>query len=58
LLTLHISKLQNYIKLPRQTIRENSNFICLFAQDLKNMNHIYHDHVSIDMPKEEFKKYC
>ena len=31
---------QNYFKLPRQTIRENANFICLFRQDLKNMNHL------------------
>ena len=26
---------QNYFRLPRQTIRENANFICLFPQDLK-----------------------
>ena len=31
---------QNYFKLPRQTIRENANFICLFRQDLKNVNHV------------------
>lgn len=49
---------QNYFKLPRQTIRENANFICLFPQDLKNINHIYNDHVSIDMPKEEFRHLC
>ena len=49
---------QNYFKLPRQTIRENANFICLFKQDLKNINHIYHDHVSTDLSKEEFKKLC
>ena len=24
---------QNYFKLPRQTIRENANFICIFPQD-------------------------
>ena len=30
---LHLS--QNYFKLPRQTIRENGNFICLFPQDQK-----------------------
>ena len=24
---------QNYFKLPRQTIRENANFICLFPQE-------------------------
>ena len=28
---------QNYFKLPRQTIRENANLICLFPQDLKNL---------------------
>ena len=49
---------QNYFKLPRQTIRENSNFICLFRQDLKNINHIYNDHVSQDMSKEDLRKLC
>jgi len=49
---------QNYFKLPRQTIRENANFICLFKQDLKNCNHIYNDHVSTDMSKDEFRKLC
>ena len=49
---------QNYFMLPRQTIRENANFICLFSQDSKNVNHIYNDHVSSDMKKEEFKKFC
>ena len=49
---------QNYFRLPRQTIRENANFICLFRQDLKNINHIYNDHVSCDMPKEEFRNLC
>ena len=49
---------QNYFLLPRQTIRENTNFICLFPQDDKNVDHIYRDHVSNDMKKEEFKKFC
>ena len=49
---------QNYFKLPRQTIRENANFICLFPQDQKNIHHIYDDHVSADMTKEEFRKLC
>ena len=49
---------QNYFKLPRQTIRENANFICLFPQDLKNINHIYNDHVGDDMTKEEFRRFC
>ena len=49
---------QNYFKLPRQTIRENANFICLFPQDLKNINHIYSDHVSCDMNLDEFRNMC
>ncbi len=49
---------QNYFKLPRQIIRENSNSICIFQQDAKNVNHIYNDHVSSDMTKEDFKKFC
>ena len=47
---------QNYFKLPRQTIRENANFICLFSQDLKNLNHIFEYHVGNDMTKEEFRQ--
>ena len=49
---------QNYFKLPRQTIRENANFICLFSQDLKNLNHIFDHHVGCDMSKEEFRYLC
>ena len=49
---------QNYFKLPRQTIRENANFIVLFQQNLKNINHLYNDHVSCDMTKEEFRSLC
>jgi len=49
---------QNYFKLPRQTIRENANVICLFLQDLKNVNHVYNDHASSDMTKEEFRNVC
>ena len=49
---------QNYFKLPRQTIRENANFIYLFPQDLKNLNHIFDDHVGSDMTKEEFRQLC
>ena len=49
---------QNYFKLPRQTIRETANFICLFPQDLKNLNHIFDDHVGSDMTTEEFRQLC
>ena len=36
---------QNYFKLPKQTIRENANFILI-------LNHIYEDHVASGMPKK------
>ena len=49
---------QNYFKLPRQTIRENANFMCLFPQDHKNIHHIYHDHVSMDMTLDQFRYLC
>ena len=49
---------QNYFKLPRQTIRANSNFICLFPQDLRDLNNLHLDHVGDDMTKEEFRKFC
>ena len=49
---------QNYVKLPRTTIRENANFICLFSHDLKNANKIFDDHVGSDMTKKEFTQLC
>ena len=49
---------QNFFKLPRQTIRDNTNFTCLFPQDLKNLNHIFEDHVGSDMTMEEFRHLC
>ena len=43
--TIYIA--QNYFRLPRHTIRENSNFIILFPQETKNLTHIL-----------EFKQFC
>ena len=55
--TFYIS--QNYFRLPRQTIRENSNFIVLFPQDLKNLSHIYSDHCAGDgISCKEFIEFC
>ena len=39
---------QSYFRLPRQTIRENANLFIFFAQDGKNLVHIFHDHCSGD----------
>ena len=44
--TIYIA--QNYFRLPRHTVRENSNFIILFPQDVKNITHIH----------AEFKQFC
>ena len=49
---------QNYFKVPRRTIRKNANFVSLFPQDLKNLNHIFEDPVGNDMTMEEFRKLC
>ena len=54
--TFYIS--QNYFRLPRQTIRENANFVILFPQDAKNLMHIHADHCDDDMPLDEFKTFC
>ena len=49
---------QNYFKLTCQTIRENVNIFCLLSQDQKNIDHIFNDHMSQDMMKEQFKNLC
>ena len=50
---------QNYFKLPRQTVTENANFIVLFSQDMKNLNHIYNDHCSGDgISCQQFHEFC
>lgn len=49
---------QTYSKVPKQLIRDNSNFIILFKQDDLNLRHIYNDHVNTDMSFDRFKKLC
>ena len=49
---------QNYFRLPRQTIRENSNFIILFPQDAKNLTHIHAGHCANDIALLEFNQFC
>ena len=48
---------QNYFLLPKKTVRENANFIVLFPQDDKNLNHIHKDHCT-DISLDEFKRFC
>ena len=49
---------QIYFRLPRHTIRENSNFIILFPQDMKNLTDIHADHCANDISLLEFKQFC
>ncbi len=51
---------QSYFKIPRQGIRLNVNFLILFRQSNRDMQNIYHDHVSHDgIPFEIFiRDFC
>lgn len=48
---------QNYFKLDRQTIRENSNLIILFRQNPRSLAHIHADHCG-EISFQEFKDFC
>lgn len=49
---------QTYSRIPKQLIRDNTNFIIVFKQDEMNLRHIYNDHVNTDMPFETFRTLC
>lgn len=49
---------QTYSSIPKQLIRDNSNFIVIFKQDVTNLKHIYDDHVNVDMSFQQFKDMC
>ena len=46
---------QSYYEVPRRTIRENCNFLVLFEQSMKSLDHIFRDTVDPDMDIKEFK---
>ena len=48
----------NYFRLPRHTVRENSNIIILFPQNIKNLTHIHADHCASDISLAEIKRFC
>ena len=45
---------QTYAKIPKHLIRGNANFSIPFKQDGTNLQHIYNDHVNIDISYENF----
>uniref|UniRef100_A0A8D8LZC7 Uncharacterized protein n=1 Tax=Cacopsylla melanoneura TaxID=428564 RepID=A0A8D8LZC7_9HEMI len=48
---------QTYSAVSKQLIRDNTNFLCIFQQDLRNLKHIFNDHVT-DISFEKFKEMC
>ena len=55
--TIYIA--QNYFRLPRHIVRENSNFIILFPKDVKNLTHIHDGRYASDISlAAEFKQFC
>lgn len=48
---------QTYSKIPKQLIRDNTNYIILFKQDNTNLKHIHEDYVT-DMKYDQFKNIC
>lgn len=49
---------QSYSSIPKQLIRDNCNLLVLFKQDLRNLKHIYDDHLVGDITFEDFKTIC
>lgn len=49
---------QTYSKIPKQLIRDNTNFLIIFKQDDINLKHIYNEHVNSDMSWSNFKDMC
>lgn len=45
---------QTYSSVPKQLIRDNTNCLIIFRQDLRNLKHIFNDHISPDMTFEKF----
>lgn len=49
---------QSYARIPKHIIRDNSNFLIIFPQDISNLKHIYDNHINTDMSFENFQKLC
>ena len=49
---------QDFFTIPKRTIRENTNLLCLFPQKKRNLGLLYTDYVGDDMSKDEFLRFC
>lgn len=51
--------LQSYTRASKHTVREQSNFLCIWPQDILNLTHIYNDMcISADMKFDQFQQFC
>ena len=49
---------QTYSKVPKQLVRDNVNFLCIYKQDKTNLQHLYDEFISCDMTYDTFMKIC
>lgn len=49
---------QTYSFIKKQLIRDNLNLIILFRMDLRNLRHVFNDHIVGDMTFDEFVDMC
>ena len=49
---------QTYTRIPKHLVRDNANFLVIFAQDDMNLRHVYSDHVNTDMTLKQFHDLC
>jgi Poxvirus A32 protein len=49
---------QTYSSVCKQLIRDNSNFIVMFRQDDRNLQHLFREHVSPDITFPIFQEMC
>jgi Poxvirus A32 protein len=49
---------QTYAAVSKQLVRDNVNFLILFRQDDRNLDHIFREHVSPDITFLEFQQMC
>ena len=52
------NKSQSYFRLPKNTIRKNSNKIFLYKQAVRDIILLFHDIAGLDMNLEELKQFC
>ena len=49
---------QTYSRIPKQLVRDNVNFLCIFQQDNTNLRHIYNEFVGGDFSFNDFSSIC